>query len=244
MKKVISRPRVSALVGALVALSCGDDSQVIGKRTSSESGSGGSAATDTGGTSGAGRGGSTSGRGGAASGSGGAPQQGGDAGAGAIGGTGATPSAGTSGAAGSGASGLGGSGSGAGGIGGSAGAVPGAGTAGASGGGQAGAAGAAGAGGSCDNGCTRDSAPMGCASSESSWTCSGNHDMDLFLASCESQPIGSIRYCCPAGFLSQCPDCPGDGAACTFGRCCSGLSCCGGVPIPAGGEYCAAQCPQ
>ena len=247
MKKTPFHPRVSALIGAFIALSCGDDSRVIGKKTSGESGSGGLPAAGVGGTTTAGRGGTTPGSGGTASGSGGASGQGGDAGAVETGGTGATPSGGSSGTAGSGSPGAGGSdgGSSVGGSGG-AGLVPGGGAAGASNGGNAGVSGGgqAGASGSCDNGCVRDTPTTGCAASESSWTCSGNHDMALFLESCESQPVGSIRYCCPANFLSQCPDCPADGAACTFGRCCSGLSCCGGQPIPVGSEYCAAQCPQ
>ena len=66
------------------------------------------------------------------------------------------------------------------------------------------------------------------------WLCANNHDIALFEANCQALQATVYAYCCPSSFLSQCPDCPGDGAACTFGRCCNGLSCCGGQPIPPG----------
>jgi hypothetical protein len=58
---------------------------------------------------------------------------------------------------------------------------------------------------SCDVGCTAVTSSSYCDTARVEWVCSGSHRATLLSGvGCEMLPTGSIRYCCPGGFLSAC----------------------------------------
>lgn len=62
---------------------------------------------------------------------------------------------------------------------------------------------------------------------------------------CFADPCMNKSAVCVQGTCRIAPDtCSLNGESCASGEaCCSGLTCCAGVPVPAGSEYCSANCP-